>query len=328
MVRFRTHKESLVSYWTQKRVVVTGGAGFLGQHVVQRLQKLGADVFIPRRKDYDFTTLEACKRCMQDARPEVVIHGAAYYGGIWINQLYPGKIYYENLVMGANIMEASRQADVKKFVAIGTACSYPGYLEGTLSEKDLWNGIPHDTVVNYGLTKKMMAVQALAYKKQYGFTAIHLILTNLYGPGASYNPDRSHVVAALIRKFVEAKLAKAPTVEVWGSGKPVREFLYVEDCADGILRAAELCNDIQPLNVGTGIGTSIRELAETTHELSGFRGSITWNTSKPDGQMKKVLDVSRMRNTLNWAPSTLLRDGLRKTIAWYESHKEEADSRP
>lgn len=316
-----------MNFWKNKSVIVTGGAGFLGSHVVERLLKAGASVFVPRKKDYDFTTLNACQRCMKDARPEIVIHGAAFYGGIWINQLYPGKIYYENLVMGANMMEAARIAGVKKFAAIGTACSYPGYLEGELSEDKLWEGIPHDTVVNYGMTKKMMAVQAIAYKKQYDFNAIHLILTNLYGPRDTFNPDRSHVVAALIRKFVEAGLENAETVEVWGTGKPIREFLYVEDCADGIIRAAETYNDQQPLNIGTGVGTSIRELAETIQGVSDFRGKIIWNTSKPDGQMKKILDVGRMKTTINWTPATSLREGLAKTVAWYKSNKKEADAR-
>lgn len=317
-----------MTYWKNKKVVVTGGAGFLGSHIGTRLENLGASVFIPRKNNYDFTTLEACSRCMSDASPDIVIHGAAYYGGIWINQLYPGRIYYENLVMGANIMEAARIAEIEKFIAIGTACSYPGYLEGELSEDKLWDGPPHETVINYGMTKKMMAVQAMAYKKQYDFDAIHLILTNLYGPGDSYNPDRSHVVAALIRKFVEAKLEGSVSVEVWGSGKPIREFIYVEDCADAIVRASQVYKDVTPLNIGTGIGTSIRELAEIIHEASGFQGKITWNSTKPDGQMKKILDVSRMETALDWKSGTSLKDGLEKTITWYEANKAQADSRP
>ncbi|MBN2301776.1 MAG: GDP-L-fucose synthase [Lentisphaerae bacterium] len=316
-----------MSFWENKSVLVTGGAGFLGQHMVQRLEKMGAHVFVPRRKDYDLTVLEACVQCMRDAAPQIVIHSAAYYGGIWINQLYPGKIYYENLVMGANVMEAARLAKVEKFVAIGTACSYPGYLEGELSETNLWDGPLHESVVNYGMTKKMMAVQAMAYKKQYNFNAIHLILTNLYGPGDTYNPDRSHVPAALIRKFVEAKLANARSVEVWGSGAPIREFLYVEDCADAILKAAELYNNLAPMNIGPGKGTSIRELAETIQSVSGFNGKIEWNRSKPDGQMKKVLNVSRMKQILKWEPPTSLRNGLEKTILWYEANKKAADAR-
>ena len=260
-------------FWSGKRVTVTGGAGFLGTHLVRRLELMGASVFVPRQRDYNLTALDACMRCLLEHPCDMLVHAAAYYGGIGINVSEPATLYYRNLVMGANLMEAARLAKVGKFVAIGTACSYPGYLEGHLKEEDLWAGPCHASVVNYGLTKKMMAVQAQAYKKQYGLDSIHLILTNLYGPGDSYNPERSHVVAALVRKYVEAEIAKAPSVEVWGTGKPIREFLYVEDCADAIVLAAEQYNDAaMPLNIGTGIGTSIRELAETTHAASGFKG--------------------------------------------------------
>lgn len=317
------------SYWSDQRVTVTGGAGFLGQHLVKRLESYGARVFVPRRRDYDFTALDSGLRCLLEHPCDVLIHSAAYYGGIGINVNEPGRLYYENLVMGANLMEAARLAKVAKVVNIGTACSYPGYLEGELKEEDLWAGPCHASVVNYGLTKKMLAVQGAAYKKQYGLDSIHLILTNLYGPGDSYNPDRSHVVAALVRKWVEAELASAPEVEVWGTGSPIREFIYVEDCADAIVLAAEKYNDVSlPLNIGTGIGTSIRELAETVHEVTGFQGKLVWNTDKPDGAAKKVLDVSRMREVLDgWLPPTDLKAGLEKTIRWYRSHKAEADAK-
>jgi GDP-L-fucose synthase len=317
------------SFWSNKRVTVTGGSGFLGRHVVRRLETYGAKVFVPRQRDYNLTSLDACLRCLLEHPCDVLFHAAAYYGGIGINVAEPAKLYYKNLVMGANVFEAARLANVGKLVAIGTACSYPGYLEGHLQERDLWSGPCHASVVNYGLTKKMLAVQGQAYKTQYGLDSIHLVLTNLYGPGDSYNPDRSHVVAALVRKWVEADLAKAPSVEVWGTGRAVREFLYVEDCADGILLAAERYNDPSlPLNIGTGIGTSIRELAETIHEVSGYRGKMTWDADKPDGAAFKVLDVTRMKQVLDgWAPPTTLRDGLAKTVAWYRSHKTEADAR-
>jgi GDP-L-fucose synthase len=316
-----------MSFWKNKRVLVTGGAGFLGSHIVDRLKNAGGEFFVPRKKQFDFTNLESAEKCLITYKPQIIIHCAAYYGGIWINQLYPGRIYYENLVMGANLVEASRKHGIEKFVQIGTACSYPGYLENELSEKDLWNGLPHETVVNYGMTKKILAIQAQAYKKQYGLNGIHLILTNLYGPRDTFHPDRSHVAAALIRKFVEAKLAHAPEVDVWGTGRPIREFLYVDDCAEAILLATEKYNDLEPMNIGTGMGTSIRELAETIMEVSGYRGSIRWNTSKPDGQMKKILEVSKMRRVLSWQPPTSLRAGLEKTIVWYTANKEEADKR-
>jgi GDP-L-fucose synthase len=317
------------SFWSGRRVTVTGGAGFLGKHLVKRLETYGAEVFVPRQRDYNLTTLDASLKCLLEHPCDVLFHAAAYYGGIGINVAEPAKLYYSNLVMGANLMEAARLAKVGKFVAVGTACSYPGYLEGHLKESDLWAGPCHASVINYGLTKKMMAVQAQAYKKQYGLDSIHLILTNLYGPGDSYNPDRSHVVAALVRKWVEAEMAKAPSIEVWGTGKPVREFIYVEDCADAIMMAAETYDDASmPLNLGTGIGTSIRELTETINLVSGYRGKLVWNTDKPDGAAMKVLDVTRMKGVLDgWTPPTSLRDGLARTIAWYRANKEEADAK-
>jgi GDP-L-fucose synthase len=231
--------------------------------------------------------------------------------------------------MGANLMEAARLANVAKVVNIGTACSYPGYLEGHLQEQDLWSGPCHASVVNYGLTKKMLAVQGEAYKKQYGLDSIHLILTNLYGPGDSYNTERSHVVAALVRKWVEAEMSQSPSIEVWGTGKPIREFIYVEDCADAIVLAAEKYNDVTcPLNIGTGIGTSIRELVLAITSITAYRGKIDWNADKPDGAMLKVLDVTRMKRALDgWSPATALQNGLAKTIAWYRANKAQADAK-
>ena len=316
-------------YWTGKKVTVTGGAGFLGQHLVKRFQNLGAEVYVPRQRDYNLTTLEACLKCLLEHPADVLVHAAAYYGGIGINQTQPATLYYSNLVMGASLMEAARLTNVGKFVAIGTACSYPGYLEGELKEDDLWAGPCHASVVNYGLTKKMMAVQAQAYKRQFGLDSIRLILTNLYGPGDSYNPDRSHVVAALVRKFVEAEINKAPSVEVWGTGKPIREFIYVEDCADAIVLASEIYNDSAvPLNIGTGVGTTIRELSDAVCAASDYQGKMIWNADKPDGALKKVLDVTRMKAALNgWTPPTDLKAGLEKTVAWYRANKTLADAK-
>ena len=317
------------SFWSNKRVTVTGGAGFLGQHIVRRLESFGAKVFVPRQREYNLVALDSCLRCLLEHPCDLLVHAAAYYGGIGINQTEPAKLYYTNLIMGANLMEAAWLAKVAKMVNIGTACSYPGYLEGDLKEQDLWNGPCHASVVNYGLTKKMLAVQAQAYKKQYGLDSIHLILTNLYGPGDSYNPDRSHVVAALVRKWVEADLTAAPSIEVWGTGKPIREFIYVEDCADAIILASEKYHDVNvPLNIGTGIGTSIRELVETINEVTGYTGKIVWNTDKPDGAIKKVLDVTRMKQVLDgWTPPTSLGAGLSRTIAWYRANKAQADAK-
>jgi GDP-L-fucose synthase len=316
-------------FWAGKRVTVTGGAGFLGRHLVKRLENYGATVFVPRQREFNLVALDACLRCLLERPCDVLFHAAAYYGGIGINQNEPAKLYYSNLVMGANLMEAARLAKVAKVVNIGTACSYPGYLEGHLKEPDLWSGPCHASVVNYGLTKKMLTVQGEAYKKQYGLDSIHLILTNLYGPGDSYNAERSHVVAALIRKWVEAEMAAAPSIEVWGTGKPVREFIYVEDCADAIVLAAEKYHDVTcPLNIGTGIGTSIRELVEAINSVTAYRGKIAWNADKPDGAMLKVLDVTRMRHVLDgWSPPTALVPGLAKTIAWYRANKAQADAK-
>ncbi len=315
-------------FWRNRRVTVTGGVGFLGRHIVELLRKQGCEAQIPRKAEYDFTDLSRAKAWFRDHPSDMVIHCAAYYGGIWINQLYPARIYYENLVMGANVMEAAHECGVAKVVNIGTACSYPGAIEGELHEADLWNGPCHESVMCYGLTKRMLTIQGYAYRKQYNLDSIHLILTNLYGPHDCYNADRSHVVAALIRKWVEACQAQAPSVEVWGTGRPIREFLYVEDCAEAIVRAAECYSKPEPLNIGTGIGTSIRELAETIHSITGFKGALDWQSDKPDGQYKKVLDISSMRRELNWEPPTSLRAGLEKTISWYRENKEAADARP
>ncbi|MFM7128660.1 MAG: NAD-dependent epimerase/dehydratase family protein [bacterium] len=317
------------SFWSGKRVTVTGGAGFLGKHIVKRLTDAGATVFVPRQKDYNLTSLEGCLRCLLEHPADVVFHAAAYYGGIGINVSEPGLLYYRNLVMGASIMEAARLTKVERVVNIGTACSYPGFLEGDLKEDDLWAGPCHPSVINYGLTKKMLAVQGNAYKKQFGLDSIHLILTNLYGPGDSYNPERSHVVAALVRKWVEADLDNKPEIEVWGTGKPVREFIYVEDCADAIVLAGEKYTSTEtPLNIGTGVGTTIRDLVETLNDVTGYKGHLNWNADKPDGAMRKVLDVTRMKAALGgWSPPTTLRAGLEKTVSWYRANKAEADAK-
>lgn len=306
-------------------MLVTGGAGFLGSHIVERLKERGAEVFVPRRAEYDLTDRMQAERCFADAKPQIVIHCAAFYGGMRMHELYPAKIYYENLVMGAHLMEVARLSGVEKFVSAGTDCSYPGYLDKeVLSEDDLWMGLPHETALDYGIAKKILAIQGWAYRKQYDFHAIHVILTNMYGPRDAFHPDKSHVVAALIRKFVEAKRAGKDSIEVWGSGKPTRNFLYVDDAAFGLLLATEKYDDVAPLNVTTDGGFTVRELAETIAKLIGFTGRIVYNTSRPDGQMKKILDVSRMKQVLGWMPQTSLEEGLRKTIRWHEEHETEA----
>ena len=306
-------------FWKDKKVLLTGGHGFLGRHLKSRLEGFGAVVASPRRNEFNLTSMDMVMRCFSHYRPEMVIHSAAYYGGLGITLSEPGKIYYENLVMGAHMMEAARLHDVKKFVAVGTACSYPGHLENQLRESDLWAGPLHDSVIAYGSVKKMMAIQGLAYRKQFGFNSVHLIPSNLYGPHDCFDDYRSHVVGALVRKFCEAH-ANGGEVSLWGTGIPIREFLFVEDCADGIMLAAEKYNEIQPLNIGNGIGTSIRELAETISEILGFRGRLVWDTTKPDGQLMKILDITHMKSVLGWSPRYSLREGLEKTLKWYQAH--------
>lgn len=311
------------------RYLVTGGSGFLGRALVARLRAAGHEVATPSSKEYDLTVLSEARACFEQARPDRIIHSAAYYGGLGINAVEPATIYYRNLVMGANVFEAAHQTgSVEKVVVVGTACSYPGQIGDLMREDQLWEGPVHPSVENYGLTKKIMAIQGRAYRKQHDLRSCHLILTNLYGPWDSYNPHRSHVVAALVRKFVEAKQAAAEQVRLWGTGSPVREFLYVEDCADAILEAADVYEDSDlPLNIGTGIGTTIRELSETVADLTAFQGDLVWESDKPDGQAKKILDPSRARDILSWRPAHSLRDGLAKTIAWYEANKPAADAR-
>ena len=310
-----------------RRILITGGSGFLGRVLVKKLEKIGAHVFVCRSKHYDLVDYKACGRLFRYMVPNIVIHLAAFYGGIEINQKYPARIYFKNLIMGANVIEMCRRWDVEKFVGIGTACSYPGYLEGDLKEENLWDGPCYESVRNYGATKKMLQIQCEAYKKQYGLNGIHLILANLYGEWDSYNPERSHVVAALIRKFVEAKMNGDDVVRVWGDGKPIREFIYVGDVADAIMRATDVYNDLSPLNIGTGIGTSIKELVGLIMMLTNYKGSLYWDTKMLSGQPKKILDITKMKKVLEWEPKTLLQDGLKATISWFEQNYTEAIKR-
>lgn len=302
-------------FWRGKRVLVTGGAGFLGRHIVERLEHYGAVVTVPRKRDFDFIRLDAAMSCMNAHRPEVVIHSAAYYGGLGITMKEPGRIYFENLTMGANLMEAARVHGVEKFVSVGTACSYPGHLNNHLKESDLWAGPIHDSVVAYGAVKKMLAIQGLAYRRQYGFNSIHLIPSNLYGPFDCFDDYRSHVVGALIRRFCEAHI-RNENVTVWGTGQAIREFLFVEDCADGVVLAAEKYNEADALNVGTGVGTSIRELVGTLTQTLNFKGQVIWDTKLPDGQAVKILDTQKMKSKLAWSPRTNLAQGISRTVDW------------
>jgi len=301
-----------------KRIVVTGGAGFLGQHVVRTLQERGCtEIVVPRRSQYDLTREANIERLYADAQPQVVIHLAAVVGGIGANRANPGRFLYDNLIMGTVLMEYARQAGVEKFVGIGTICSYPKFTPVPFREEHLWNGYPEETNAPYGLAKKMLLVQGQAYREQYGFNAIHLLPVNLYGPGDNVDLESSHVIPALIRKCLEAVERGEPEIVCWGDGTPTREFLYVADCAEAIVLAAECYNGAEPVNIGTGFEISIKDLVELIAELTGFQGQIVWDTSKPNGQPRRCLDTSRAEELFGFRAKTTFREGLRRTIAWY-----------
>jgi GDP-L-fucose synthase len=304
-----------------RRVAVTGGAGFLGRYVVERLNDVpGVEVFVPRSHDYNFVEVKDVRRMLDDSRPDLVIHLAAVVGGIGHNQKNPGRFLYENLMMGTQLIEESRQRGVKKFLALGTVCAYPKFTPVPFKEDDLWNGYPEETNAPYGLAKKMMLAQVQAYREQYGFNGIFLLPANLYGPGDNFNLETSHVIPALIRKCVAARRDGAQFIEAWGTGDVSREFLYVEDCADGILRAAALYDEPLPVNLGNGREVFINDLVVTIARLTGFAGEIRWQPSKPNGQPKRQLDTTRATEKFGFVAQTSLEDGLRKTIDWYENN--------
>ena len=306
---------------TEKRITVTGGAGFLGSRVVEKLRAAGAKgIFVPRSRDYDLTDMAAVKRLYADARPQVVIHLAAVVGGIGANRANPGKFFYDNLMMGAQLMEEGRKAGVEKFAAIGTICAYPKFATVPFKEDDLWNGYPEETNAPYGLAKKMLLVQAQAYRAQYGFNAIYLLPVNLYGPGDNFNPESSHVIPALIKRFTAAAEAGEKEVTVWGTGKATREFLYVDDCAQGVCLAAARYDKPEPVNIGAGFEISIKDLAGVIARLTGFGGKINWDISKPDGQPRRMLDTSRAAE-FGFKAKTNFEEGLKKTIEWYKTNR-------
>ena len=298
--------------------MVTGGAGFLGSVVVAKLKERGCrNIFVPRSKEYDLRDRDAITRLYQQIRPQILIHLAAVVGGIGANRANPGKFYYDNAIMGLQLMEYARQFGVEKFVAVGTICAYPKFTPIPFKEDDLWNGYPEETNAPYGLAKKMMLVQAQAYRAQYGFNAIYLLPVNLYGPGDNFDLETSHVIPAMIRKCVEAKEAGSREIVLWGDGSPTREFLYVDDAAEGLLLATEQYNEDQPVNLGSGQEITIRELAEITAAETGFRGKVVWDKTKPNGQPRRCLDVSRAKEWFGYEAKHSLREGLRKTISWY-----------
>jgi GDP-L-fucose synthase len=302
-----------------RRVAVTGGAGFLGRYVVERLKDLpGVEVFVPRSRDYNLVEGADVARMLDDSRPDLVVHMAAVVGGIGHNQKNPGRFLYENLMMGTQLIEQSRVRGVKKFLALGTVCAYPKFTPVPFKEDDLWNGYPEETNAPYGLAKKMMLAQAQAYRDQYGFNGIFLLPANLYGPGDNFDLETSHVIPALIRKCVAARREGARFIEAWGTGDVSREFLYVEDCADGIVRAAASYDEPLPVNLGNGREVYINALVETIARLTGFTGEIRWQPARPNGQPKRQLDTTRAREKFGFVAQTSLEEGLRKTIDWYE----------
>ena len=305
------------NFWAWKKVLVTGGAGFLGKHLVPMLKSLEADVFIPRGKNVDLRKEEDVDHLFKQYCPEIVIHMAAHSGGIGHMRKHPGSIFYDNIMMNTLVIEKSLRYGIKKFVGIGTVCSYPKFTPTPFKEDDLWNGYPEETNAAYGLSKKMLLVQTQAYREEYGFNGIHLLLVNMYGPYDDFNLETSHVIPALIRKFTEAVENNKKEVVVWGTGKATREFLYVEDAAKGIILATEKYNKSEPVNLGSGFEISIKELVELIAEITGFDGAIRWDTSKPDGQPRRCLDVSRAKEAFGFEARVGFREGIEKTIEWF-----------
>ncbi|MBI5789490.1 MAG: GDP-L-fucose synthase [Candidatus Schekmanbacteria bacterium] len=307
-----------MTFWKNKRVIVTGGAGFLGKFVVDKLKSRGCrEIFIPRSKEYDLRKLEDIKRMYTDFPPQMVIHLAAVVGGIGANRENPGKFLYDNLIMGIQLIEQARVMGIEKFVATGTICAYPKFTPVPFKEEDLWNGYPEETNAPYGLAKKMLLAQSQAYREQYGYNSIFLLPVNLYGPGDNFDLNTSHVIPALIRKCVEAIKNGQHEITLWGTGTPTREFLYVGDCAEGILLAAEKYNKSAPVNLGTGFEISIQNLAELISRLTGFTGNIIWDSSQPDGQPRRCLDTTKAKREFGFTAQTSFEEGLRKTIEWY-----------
>jgi GDP-L-fucose synthase len=315
------------SFWQDRRVVVTGGAGFLGSFVVSRLRNAGAEVVVPRSAEYDLVDRAACRRLLADARPDLVIHLAAQVGGIGANRANPGRFLFENAMMGLQLFEECRLAHVSKLVALGTICAYPKFAPVPFKEDDLWNGYPEETNAPYGIAKKMMLVQSEGYRQQYGMNSVVLFPVNLAGPRENFDLQSSHVIPAMIRKFVGARARGEPEVTLWGDGSATREFLYVEDAAEGILLAAERYDSSEPVNLGNGEEITIRDLATKIAKAARFEGRFVWDTSKPNGQPRRRLDVSRARERFGFEAKTPFDVGLAATVAYYENHQKEIESR-
>jgi GDP-L-fucose synthase len=308
-----------MSFWQDKTVLVTGGSGFLGSFVVDKLREQGAkEIVVPRSQEYDLRRLEAIRQILTDTHPNLVIHLAARVGGIGANRAHPAEFFYDNLLMGVQLLHESWQCRVEKFIAMGTVCAYPKYTPVPFREDELWNGYPEETNAPYGLAKKMLLVQSQAYRQQYSFNAIFLMPVNLYGPRDNFDLDSSHVIPALIRKCLEAKERGDTSIVAWGDGSPTREFLYVEDAAEGILKAAEHYNKSDPVNLGSAFEISIKDLLATIARLTGFAGQIVWDTSKPNGQPRRKLDTSRAKREFGFSASTSFEEGIRRTIEWFQ----------
>ena len=312
-----------MTFWADKRVVVTGGAGFLGQFVVRKLRESGCrQVFVPRSMEYDLREKDDVERLFDVARSQVIIHLAAVVGGIGANRTHPGLFFHDNAIMGLQMIEGARRHGTEKFVCVGTVCSYPKFTPVPFQEENIWNGYPEETNAPYGLAKKMLLVQLQAYREEYGLHGIYLVPVNLYGPRDNFDLETSHVIPALIRKCVEAKRAGAPNVVVWGTGQATREFLYVEDAAEAIVLAAEKYDAAEPVNLGSGQEVSVRELVELIRNMAQYEGKIVWDRTKPDGQPRRSLDISKARDLLGWQAGTTLRQGLERTMEWYVARQD------
>jgi GDP-L-fucose synthase len=310
-------------FWHSRKVCVTGGAGFLGSYVVNKLKDRGAkEIFVPTIEEYDLVEKDSINKMLSDADPEIIIHLAANVGGIGANRERPAEFFYDNLMMGAQLIHESWRADVEKIVTIGTVCAYPKFTPVPFREETLWDGFPEETNAPYGLAKKMMLVQSQAYRDQYDYNSICLIPVNLYGPGDNFNLQNSHVIPALIRKCIEAQ-ENGTTVSVWGDGSPTREFLYVDDAAEGILRATEKYNSSEPVNLGSGQEISIKSLAEKIAEFTGYTGDLVWDTSKPNGQPRRALNTDRAAELFDFRAQISFDDGLKRTVEWYRENREE-----
>lgn len=315
---------SYLNFFKNKRIVIPGGHGFLGSHIVANLRKVHCKVFVPRTKDgIDFRKREDCFSYFRRTKPDLVINCAAIQGGIAYHNGKQADLFLDNMLMGTFLMQAAQKYGVNKFVNIVAGCSYPGYTDKVeLNEEDYWNGKLHESIFSYGSARKGSTVYGLALRKQYGFNSIHLILANMYGPGEHFNPEQSKALAGLIKKIHEAKVNKSPSVEIWGTGKPVRDWLYVKDGAQGILRATATYDDIEPLNIATGVGITVRELAETIKKALHYKGKLVYNTTRPDGALHKTFGVHKMKKMLHWLPTTSLKKGIRETYEWFKENYE------